>query len=160
MFYNLEYTRDFTPVTFGLAKVQGSYDGATDAEFETDTFVSFGAGYRVYNTEDLQWSVQAGPGYRFAEFNDIASGDVSEGAFGISSDYAHKLTDTVFLTNDTDIIWSESNTKLYNDLALNVSMTDSLALRTSILTEYTSDVTAPAKNTDNTFGVSLVYSFN
>ena len=160
LFYNLEYTRDFTPVTFGFAKVQGSYDGATDAEFETDTFVSFGAGYRVYNTEDLQWSVQAGPGYRFAEFNDIASGDVSEGAFGISSDYAHKLTDTVFLTNDTDIIWSESNTKLYNDLALNVSMTDSLALRTSILTEYTSDVTAPAKNTDNTFGVSLVYSFN
>lgn len=160
LFYNLEYTRDFTPVTFGFAKVQGSYDGATDAEFETDTFVSFGAGYRVYNTEDLQWSVQAGPGYRFAEFNDITSGDVSEGAFGISSDYAHKLTDTVFLTNDTDIIWSESNTKLYNDLALNVSMTDSLALRTSILTEYTSDVTAPAKNTDNTFGVSLVYSFN
>ncbi len=160
LFYSLEYTRDFTPVTYGFAKVQGSANGATDAEFETDTFLSFGAGYRVYNTEELQWSLQAGPGYRFAEFNDIASGDVSEGAFGVSSDYAHKLTETVFLTNDTDVIWSESNTKVYNDLALNVSMTDSLALRTSVLTEYTSDVTAPAKNTDNTFGVSLVYSFN
>ncbi len=160
LFYSLEYTRDFTPVTYGFAKVQGSANGATDAEFETDTFLSFGAGYRVYNAEELQWSLQAGPGYRFAEFNDIASGDVSEGAFGVSSDYAHKLTETVFLTNDTDVIWSESNTKVYNDLALNVSMTDSLALRTSVLTEYTSDVTAPAKNTDNTFGVSLVYSFN
>lgn len=160
LFYSLEYTRDFTPVTYGFAKVQGSANGATDAEFETDTFVSFGAGYRVYNEADRQWSLQAGPGYRFASFNDIASADVSEGAFGVSSDYAHKLTETVFLTNDTDVIWSESNTKVYNDLALNVSMTDSLALRTSILTEYTSDVTAPAKNTDNTFGVSLVYSFN
>ncbi|MGR3513596.1 MAG: DUF481 domain-containing protein [Paracoccaceae bacterium] len=160
LFYSLEYTRDFNADTFGFAKLQGSYDGATDAEFETDTFLSFGAGYRIYNTDDLQWSVQAGPGYRFANFNDIGSADVSEGAFGISSDYAHKLTDAVFLTNDTDFILSESNEQIINDLALNVAMTDSLALRTSILTEYTSDVSAPAKNTDNTFGVSLVYSFN
>jgi putative salt-induced outer membrane protein len=160
LFYNLEYTRDFTPVTFGFAKIQGSANGATDAEFESDTFVSFGAGYRIYNDAERQWSVQAGPGYRFASINNIASADVSEGAFGVSSDYAHKLTETLFLTNDTDVIWSESNTKVYNDLALSVAMTDSLALRTSILTEYTSDVTAPAKNTDNTFGVSLVYSFN
>ena len=160
LFYGLEYTRDFTPVTFGFAKLQGSYNGATDSEFETDTFLSLGAGYRIYNTENLQWSVQAGPGYRFADINDIASADVSEGAFGVSSDYAHKLTETLFVTNDTDVVWSESNTKLFNDLALNVAMTDSLALRTSILTEYTSSVTAPAKNTDNTFGVSLVYSFN
>ena len=160
LFYGLEYTRDFTPVTFGFAKIQGSADGATDAEYETDTFVSFGAGYRIHNDADRQWSVQAGPGYRFASLNDIGSADISEGAFGISSDYAQKLNDTVFLTNDTDVIWSESDTAVFNDLAINVSMTKSLALRTSVLTEYHSDVTGPTKHTDNTFGVSLVYSFN
>lgn len=160
LFYSLEYTRDFNPVTFGFVKLQGSYDDATDAEFETDTFLSFGAGYRIYNDADRQWSVQAGPGYRFADINDIGSADVDEGAFGISSDYAQKLTETVFLTNDTDFIWSETNEQVINDLAINVAMTDSLALRTSLLTEYTSDVTGPSKSTDNTFGVSLVYSFN
>ena len=160
LFYGLEYTRDFTPVTFGFAKIQGSADGATDAEYETDTFVSFGAGYRIHNDADRQWSVQAGPGYRFASLNDIGSADISEGAFGISSDYAQKLNETVFLTNDTDVIWSESDTAVFNDLAINVSMTKSLALRTSVLTEYHSDVTGPTKHTDNTFGVSLVYSFN
>jgi putative salt-induced outer membrane protein len=152
LYYNLEYTRDFTPVTFGFAKIQGSYDDATDSEFETDTFASFGAGYRIYNEADRQWSVQAGPGYRFADFTDVASGDISEGAFGVSSDYAQ--------TNDTDVIWAESNTIVYNDLALSVAMTNSLALRTSVLTAYTSNVTAPTESTDNTFGVSLVYSFN
>ncbi|NNE88917.1 MAG: DUF481 domain-containing protein [Silicimonas sp.] len=160
LFYGLEYTRDFTPITFGFAKVQGSYNGATDSEFETDTFVSFGAGYRIFNEADKQWSLQAGPGYRFADFNDVTSADVSEAAFGISSDYAAKLTETVFLTNDTDVIFAETNNKVFNDLAINVAMTDSLALRTSLVTEYTSDVSAPAKSTDNTFGVSLVYSFN
>lgn len=160
LFYSLEYTRDFTPVTFGFVKLQGSVDGATDAQFESDTFLSLGAGYRIYNEEDRQWSVQAGPGYRFANLNDITAADVSEGAFGVSSDFAVKLTETVFLTNDTDVIWSEADTAIFNDLALSVAMTDSLALRTSILTEYHSDVTAPSRHTDNAFGISLVYSFN
>ena len=63
------------------------------------------------------------------------------------------------MTNDTDIVTSSSDTAVFNDLALNVSVTDTLALRTSVLTEYHSDTTN-AKSTDNTFGVSLVYSFN
>jgi len=159
LFYGLEYTRDLNPDVFGFAKVQGSADSATDAQYETDTFVSFGAGYRVFNEADRQWSVQAGPGYRFAELNDITDGDVSEGAFGVSSDYAQKLSDTVFVTNDTDVIWSESDTAVFNDLALNVSMTETLALRTSILTEFHTEP-GTAEDTDNTFGVSLVYSFN
>lgn len=159
LFYGLEYTRDLNPQLFGFAKLQGSADSATDAQFETDTFLSFGAGYRIYNEADVQWSVQAGPGYRFATLNDITDGEVSEGAFGVSSDYAHKLSDTVFVTNDTDVIWSESDTVVFNDLALNVSMTETLALRTSILTEYHTEPGA-AEATDNTFGVSLVYSFN
>ncbi|SIT17566.1 putative salt-induced outer membrane protein [Roseivivax lentus] len=158
LFYGLEYTRDFNPLVFGFAKVQGSVDEFSD--FETDTFASFGLGYRVVNQPELQWSVQAGPGYRFADLSDVASGDISEGAFGVSSDYAHKLNETVFVTNDTDVIWSESDTAVFNDLALNVSMTDAMALRTSILTEYHSEVSGGQKNTDNTYGVALVYSFN
>lgn len=159
LFYGLEYTRDLNPQFFGFAKLQGSADSATDAQYETDTFVSFGAGYRIFNEADAQWSVQAGPGYRFAELNDVTEGDVDEAAFGVSSDYAQKLTETVFLTNDTDVIWSESDTVLFNDLALTVAMTDELALRTSVLTEYHTEP-GDAENTDNTFGVSLVYSFN
>ena len=159
LFYGLEYTRDLNAKTFGFAKIQGSVDGATDAQFESDTFVSVGAGYRIYNDAERQWSLQAGPGYRFAELNDIGSADVSEGAFGISSDYAHKLSDTLFITNDTDIVLSSSDDVIFNDLALNVAMTDTLALRTSILTEYHTE-SGTAKSTDNTFGVSLVYSFN
>lgn len=158
LFYGLEYTRDLNPRLFGFAKVQGSVDQFSS--FESDTFVSFGAGYRIFNEADRQWSVQAGPGYRFADLSDVASADVSEGAFGVSSDYAQKLTDTTFFTNDTDIVTSSSDTVVYNDLAISVSMTDSLALRTSVLTEFHSDPEPTFKHTDHTFGISLVYSFN
>lgn len=158
LFYGFEYTRDFSPSVFGFAKIQGSVDEFSS--FENDTFASVGAGYRIYSEADRQWSVQAGPGYRFSKLSDIASADVSEGAFGVSSDYAQKLTDTVYLTNDTDIITSSSDTVVYNDLAISVSMTDALALRSSILSEYHTDPEPGFKSTDNTFGLSLVYSFN
>ena len=158
LFYGLEYARDINPRLFGFGKIQGSVDEFSS--FENDTFVSFGAGYRIFNEADRQWSVQAGPGYRFAELNDVTSADISEGAFGVSSDFTMKLTETVYLTNDTDIVSSRSDTVAYNDLAVSVSMTDSLALRSSVLTEYHTDPEPGFKSTDNTFGLSLVYSFN
>lgn len=171
LLYDLEYTRSFNPRLYGFAKLQGSYQGddddGTDAERENDVFVGFGAGYRIYDTPDLQWSVQAGPGYRFASFTDVAStvtdfddDDVSEAAFAVSSNFYNRFTDTVFLTNDTDIITSSSDTVLYNDLGLNVAMNDSLALRTSLQTEYHTDPVPGEESTDNALGVSLVYSFN
>ena len=158
LFYGLEYTRDLNTRTFGFAKIQGAVDEFSS--FESDTFVSFGLGYRVVNTADTQWSVQGGPGYRFADLSDVADANISEGALGLSSDYANKLSDTVWLTNDTDIVASESDTVVFNDLAVSVSMTDMLALRTSVLTEFHTDPADNSKSTDNTFGVSLVYSFN
>lgn len=61
---------------------------------------------------------------------------------------------------DTDIIGSDSYTVVYNDLGVNVSMTDTLALRTSLVTEYHTDPAAGRDDTDNNFGVSLVYNFD
>lgn len=158
LFYGLEYTRDFSPSFYGFAKVQGSLDEFSS--FETDTFASFGAGYRIINTADSQWSVQAGPGYRFAEFNDVTSGDISEVAFGLGSDYSRRLTPTTVLTNDTDVIASESDTVVYNDFAVSVSVTDTLALRTSLLTEYHTDPEPGFDDTDNSLGISMVYNLN
>ena len=158
LFYGLEYTRDLSPRLYGFAKVQGSVDEFSS--FETDTFASFGAGYRILNDADHQWSIQAGPGYRFAEFNDVTSGDISEAALGIGSNYAIRLTPTTMLTNDTDVIASESDTVVYNDLAISVSVSETLALRTSLLSEYHTDPEPGFDDTDNSFGISMVYSLN
>lgn len=154
--YELQYTRDFASNYYGFAKLQGSLD---TFPFETsDNFLGFGVGYHIYNTASVQWSVQAGVGYRVADLNGV--GDFDEGALSLSSNYYNQLSDTVALTNDTDIIGSDSDTVVFNDLGINVSMTDTLALRTSIVTEYHTDPAAGKKDTDNTFGVSLVYNFD
>jgi putative salt-induced outer membrane protein len=89
-----------------------------------------------------------------------AVSDLNEGALSLSSNYSNQINETLAITNDTDIIGSESDTVVYNDLGFNVSMTETLALRTSLVTEYHTDPAPGKDDTDNALGVSLVYNFN
>ena len=156
----IDYRRDFNDTMFAYAKANASFDklSTTVGEYEQDIFVGAGLGYRIFNTADTQWSVQAGPGYRAA--NVVGGGEVSEVAASVSSNIFKSLTDTTYVTNDTDVIYSETATTVTNDLALNVSLTDSLALRTSYTTNFNDQTDATFSDAENTFGVSVVYNFN
>lgn len=60
------------------------------------------------------------------------------------------------MTNDTDLLDSDTATRVNNDLGLNVKMSEIFAARISYLTEYND---SRAVRTENKLGVSLVYSF-
>lgn len=154
--FGYDYTREIGANTFVFGKAVYAFDEFSS--IERDALVSAGLGYRIFNTNALQWSVQAGPGYRMA--TDANNNDIEEAAVSVSSDYLTRFSDTLFLTNDTDILASDSDTYVTNELGLNVSMTDTLALRTSILTEYRSNPLPGFESTDNTFGVAVVYTLN
>ncbi|MEM1375002.1 MAG: DUF481 domain-containing protein [Pseudomonadota bacterium] len=153
---SFDYTRDLSPSLYGFGEIAVAYDEFSS--FESDSFVGAGLGYRILADSRQSWDVQAAIGYRFLEDNAGVSTD--EEAFKVGSKYLTQINDSVFLTNDTDILFSETNTFVTNDLGINVAMTDGLALRTSLLTEYDSDPLAGFKSTDNKLGVSVVYSFN
>lgn len=138
---------------FGLARFQ--YDGF--ATNERDAFVGFGPGYRIINTADVTWRVQAGPGWRHVDRAD--GSDDSEAGWVAASRFYYGLTDTMALTMDTDVLGSDINTVATNDLGVNFRMTDSLSTRVSYRTEYNSDPLPGLKHTDNRFGVSLVVGF-
>lgn len=156
--YDLEYRRDLNPSFFGFAKLQGSYDDF--ASFEDDVFLGFGAGYRIYDTQNLQWTIQAGPGYRVASLSDFTDTEIEEEAIAVSSNYYNLIQPGAAITMDTDVIASESDTVVFNSLAFTQSLNDQLALRTSLDTEYHTDPLPGDDDTDNTLGISLVYSFN
>lgn len=165
LFFDAQYTRDFGPSLYGFAKVQGSI-GEFSA-LDSDYFVGVGAGYRVYDSSQMRWTVQGGPGYRTSSLNpvklvgDALEGDLelNEAAFSAGSNFYYKLSDTAFLTNNTDILASESDTAINNEIGVTVAMSNNLALRTSLATAYHSDPADGYKNSDNTFGVSLVFNY-
>ncbi len=120
-------------------------------------FIGFGPGVRLINTETTAWRVQAGPGVRYQKLGTDPS--TTEAAVMGSSRVYHKFTDTIFVTNDTDLLKSKVGLLATNDFGISFQMTDGLATRVSYRTEYNDSPAPGTKKTDNTLGVSLVVSF-
>lgn len=150
-----EYSRNIGANTYGYGQLSTDYD--TEGTYKLDTFVGVGIGYRAINTATTSWNLQAGPGWRFLEENDT---DVKtdEAALSVGSSFYHELGNGLTLVNDTDILYSDIDTAVSNELGLNVALNGPLALRTSLLTEYHTDPAAGDKSVDNTLGLSLVYT--
>lgn len=138
---------------FGLGSTR--YDGFATNEW--DTFLGVGPGYRIINRDDITWRVQAGPGIRYTV--DQAGRDETDIAGIASSRFYYKFSETVFMTNDTDILFSDVDALLTNDAGVNFKLNDRLSTRVSYRTEYNTDPLPGLKNTDHTLGVSLVFGF-
>lgn len=138
---------------FGLGSVR--FDDFDSNRY--DAFLGIGPGYRVVNTENQTWRVQAGPGVRYIE--DQFGNDSTEFAGIVASRYYFAFNENVFFTNDTDVLFSEKDTVVTNDLGVNFRVTDAISTRLSLRTEWDSDPLDGFDDTDNSFGVSLVYGF-
>lgn len=138
---------------FGLASVR--YDDFDSNRW--DAFLGFGPGYRVINDERQTWRVQAGPGVRYIE--DQNGVDQTDIAGIASSRYFFSMTDTVSFSIDTDVLFSDEDTVVTNDMGVNFKMTDRLSTRVSYRTDWDSDPLPGLSSTDNSFGVSLIYGF-
>ena len=138
---------------FGTARY--NYDDFSS--FKHDAFVGVGPGYRVINTEDLAWRVQAGPGVRYLETE--AGDDTTEVAGIASSRFFARTTEMSFVTNDTDVLFSEESTQVYNDLGVNFRLTDLLSTRVYLRTDWTDSPAPGFEEFDNSVGLALVASF-
>lgn len=138
---------------FGLGSL--AYDGFDTNEW--DAFLGVGPGYRIVNQENTTWRVQAGPGVRYLE--DQFGNDTTEVAGIASSRLYQKISESAFLTNDTDVLFSDDNTTVVNDLGVTVRMTKTLATRVGLRTTWESDPLPGFDDTDNSLNVSMVVSF-
>lgn len=142
--------------TDGLADDPASLvPGRTLADnIKQDVFLGVGPGYRVVNTEQMTWRVQAGVGKSYTKYGDNSS--VSEVAGIVSSRFFYAFNENIFATMDTDVLKSKTAVRVNNDLGVNFKMSDRFSTRVSYLTEYND---SRAIKSDNKLGVSLVYGF-
>lgn len=153
--YDAQYYFDDSFYGFILGRVSSDGLAETVDEVKTDAFVGFGPGYRVINNPDMTWRLQAGIGVSYLE-NGVGDSD-TDPAYIASSRFFWQFNESVFLTNDTDVLKSDGGPlRVNNDIGVNFRMTDAFATRVSYLSDYNED---RAVKTDNKLGVSLVYSF-
>lgn len=159
----------FYAFALGRLTVDGLVDGVDNADdtladaselgdLRRDGFLGFGPGYRILNTADTTWRVQAGVGVRYTQTGAqyIADDSETETGYIVSSRLYHRFNDMVFITNDTDYLSSDANDIATNEFGVNFKVSDALATRMSYTTEYQSD---RAIRTDNTVGIAVVYGF-
>jgi putative salt-induced outer membrane protein len=152
--YDANYYFNDQFYAFVLGRVETDGLASTAGQVKTDAFVGVGPGWRVINNPDLTWRVQAGVGVSYLE--DGTGDSDTEAAAIASSRLFYGISPTVFLTNDTDILKSDSALRINNDIGVNYKMTDTLSTRVSYLTEYND---SRAIRSDNKLGVSLVMGF-
>jgi putative salt-induced outer membrane protein len=152
--YDANYYFDQNFYAFALARLENDGLASTADENRRDAFLGFGPGYRIVNTPDMTWRVQAGIGVSYLQ--DGARNSTTETGYLAASRFFYKINDNFFVTNDTDILKSDTALRANNDLGLNVRMTEALSTRVSYMTEYNDN---RAIRTDNKLGVSLVFGF-
>jgi putative salt-induced outer membrane protein len=118
----------------------------------TELQASLGAGYRRLKNEVL---VKTDAG----EVIDRIEGEVeSDPVATLSSDYAHSFTESTKITNKLLVESGSDNTAVQNDIALQVSMTETLALAVGLGIRYNTDPPPLAESTDTLTTINLVYN--
>jgi putative salt-induced outer membrane protein len=152
--YDANYYLNDRFYLFGLARVERDGLAETAGDVARDAFIGFGPGYRVINTPDMAWRLQAGLGLSYIR-DGVGTSETEEGYLA-SSRFYYQFSESVFLTNDTDVLSSDTAFRANNDFGINFKLNDSLSTRVSYLTDYND---ARAIETDNRLGVSLVVGF-
>jgi putative salt-induced outer membrane protein len=150
----------------------GSLRGEEDrfSGFAYQATVATGASYKFIDGPATKLSVSLGAGYRRSKSETLvksAAGEVIDRIDGdlqtepvatFSSLYEHAFTATTKITNKLLAESGSDNTALQNDLALQVSMTDALALAVGYGVRYNSNPPPLAHSTDTLITVNLVYN--
>ncbi len=139
---------------FAIARAQRDGLADTAGEISRDGFIGVGPGYRVINEANMAWRLQAGIGVSY--LRDGLGNSETETGYIASSRFFYQISDSLFLTNDTDVLDSDTALRANNDLGVNFKVSETLSTRISYLTDYNDgrDI-----KTDNRLGVSLVVGF-
>lgn len=164
--YQLDYKINDRLSWFGaLRGEQDRFSG-----FVYQLTASTGASYKFIDTPVTQLQASLGAGYRSLKSETLIRTDAgevidriegetdSDPVMTLSSDYAHNFTETTRITNKLLVESGSENTAVQNDLALQVSMTKTLALAVGFGVRYNTDPPPLSEDTDLLTTINLVYN--
>jgi putative salt-induced outer membrane protein len=162
VFEQTDYNYSPRNFVFGAAR----YEDDKFSGFKYQAIVSGGIGHKFIDNDVTKFVGTAGVGYKFFETEDsfddagvlIAPGKSdSEPVFRGTLDYDHKFTPTTSLLDKFVVEAGSDNTFVQNDIALQVKMTDVLALAVGYSVRHNTDPQVGFKKTDTLTTINLVY---
>ena len=155
--------RDFNERTYVYANAD--YFNDDFGAFKTGYFLGTGLGYKAILPDPVSWNLEGGLGYRSQETQDPTppallplSETNNELALRAFSDFDWVLNENVSAYNDTEIIYSKSDTYIWNEIGLTATLAGNLAARASFRIDNHSDVPVGTKKTDTVTRFGIVYT--
>lgn len=143
--------------TRGYVYGLGQYEQDRFQGFHARYSVSGGVGYSVLTGENTQFSVKAGPAWRFTR---LTTGEDESVVAGLASvDIQLKLTPTIQLTEAASAYVDEERSTLFSVAALDSQLIGKLKARLSYTIQYESNPALGRAPTDTTSRLTLVYGF-
>jgi len=167
--YNLGYQidRDLNERTYVYGNAD--YFGNDFGPFKQGYFLGAGVGYKAILPEPLSWNLEGGLGYR-SQKSRIVDNNILTNPLGLASDRTNELAvrgfsdldyilnDNVSLYNDTEIIYSKSDTYIWNETGITATLAGNLAARASFRVDTHSDVPVGTEKTDTITRFGIVYT--
>lgn len=140
--------------------VYGNADYFSDkfGAFEDGYFLGTGLGYKLVVPEPLGWDVEAGLGYRSQTSQSPASVTEKELALRAASKLSYLLNDNVSAYNNSEVVYGDSNTTLWNETGLTATLAGNLAARASFRVDHNTDVAVGREKTDTITRFGVVYT--
>jgi len=138
--------------------------------FAYQATASTGATLKLIDAPGTKMDLSVGAGYRRLQPEGLVKSDAreilerikgeeeSDVVATVASNYEHDFTDSTKITNKFLAEAGSDNTAVQNDVALQVSMTEVLALSVGIGVRYNTDPPPLSESTDTLFTVNLVYN--
>jgi putative salt-induced outer membrane protein len=141
-----------------------SYDKDLFSGYHYQASYALGIGRRWFDNDRHTLDTEFGPGFRsfclepetsYAECEKTEDGAIAR----VAMKYSWNISEGAHFREEISSEIGEDASTVRAETSLTSRINGSLAMRISHLLKYTSEVTAPAKKTDNELTVSLVYSF-
>ena len=167
--YNLGYQIDRDVNERLYVYGNGDYFSDDFGAYKQGYFLGAGLGYKAVLPEPLSWNLEGGLGYR-SQKSRINDNDILTNPLGLASDRSNELAvrgfsdldyilnENVSAYNDTEIIYSKSDTYIWNETGLTATLSGNLAARASFRIDNHSDVPMGRKKTDTITRFGIVYT--
>lgn len=134
----------------------GQYDRDLLSSFDWTAFLSAGATYQAISSDDVDWSLRAGPGVRYLV--PTAGPTETQAVLDLGSDFQWSITGTTHFGSETTLLLAESS-KLQQVFSLTTNVTETWAVELGWRYQYEFEPLPGFEESDSTVTASLVREF-
>lgn len=152
----LEY--NFTDKNYVFGRV--SYDEDKFSGYDSQSTATAGLGWNIIDSEEMDWDLEGGAGYRSAKVEDpLLAEDEEEVIYRLSTLFKWQFSPTASFVQLLSTEIGDENTISLSESAIKVQVIGQVSLKVSYIVKHTDEVPVGIEDTDTETVVSVSYSF-